>query len=692
MAEDFGVQLAARIKSHEQFWSDFGLLQATAVFSLSLGESESKGHIHTDRPTLSRLMYSASIFAQAPDEETKALAQSIALCALISNPDENIVERSKSILVGIGNYPALNYLEKRFSTASSTLLAQLRIELMKALNSVDIGGKEVPLTEFQYDVWKTLPLSTSTAVSAPTSAGKSFLVIEYLCAKAIREQKFTAIFLAPTRALLSEVQHRIEKRLQDATDIRVSTVPALDSQARNKQIFVLTQERLHVLLSVTKLAVDLAIVDEAQGLADGPRGMILQYCLERLRAENPNIQMVLLAPGAEGFVNVAELLGIPGIIVKETELSPVQQNRVQVTAKQGSPKQFFLSLLTPTGAREIGAVSTERGVADPSTRLTVAALELGKAGAALVYATGPAQAEKTSAQFVADRPITKSEPLSRLSTFIKQHIHPDYGLAAMVQHGVAFHYGHMPTLLREALEGAFRDGDLHYLVCTTTLFQGVNLPARSVFINTPTRGKGTPLEAAHLWNFAGRAGRLGQELAGNVFLVDYEDWDSKSMNESSKFKIVPSFSETLSNHFDAVLEAIAGKMPTPSLRDPRPAQIRAAAGLLLARASTNHTSGVLNRLSTLTDAQRQSVQSEASRAINSLNLPSSLIEANWTVDPYGLRRLADRMTEKIHGGELEELIPVHPSSPQAFKRYPGIINRALRELSGYKSTAYGGMV
>ena len=506
------------------------------------------------------------------------------------------------------------------------------------------------------------------------------------------EQKFTAIFLAPTRALLSEVQHRIERRLEGLEDVRVSTVPALDAQARGKQIFVLTQERLHVLLSVANLAVNLLIVDEAQGLADGPRGMILQDCLERLRAENPSMQMVLLAPGAEGFGSVADLLGIPGMVVKETELSPVQQNRVQVKVKEGSPNEFHLSLLTPTGVTEIGTVSTKRGVADRSTRLTAAALELGRTGPALVYATGPVEAEKIAAQFVADRPIIESERLSELSKFIREHIHPEYGLAAMVRHGITFHYGHMPTLLREALEKAFRDGDIHYLVCTTTLFQGVNLPARSVFINTPTRGKGTPLEAAHLWNFAGRAGRLGHELAGNVFLVDYEDWAMKSMNERAKFKIVPAFSETVSNNFDAVLEAIAGKMPKPNFRDPRPAQIRAAAGLLLARASTNRSSGMLGRLSTLSNSQRESIQSEATKAVESLQLPATLIEANWTVDPYGLRRLADRMSEKIKKGETEELFPVHPNHPKAFERYPGIINRAMRELSGVESRSYGGLV
>jgi len=41
---------------------------------------------------------------------------------------------------------------------------------------------------------------------------------------------------APTRALLSEAQHGIEKRLQGVTDIRVSTVPALDAQARKPKV------------------------------------------------------------------------------------------------------------------------------------------------------------------------------------------------------------------------------------------------------------------------------------------------------------------------------------------------------------------------------------------------------------------------------------------------------------------------
>src|SRR5258708_39094922 len=69
------------------------------------------------------------------------------------------------------------------------------------------------------------------------------------------------------------------------------------------------------------------------------------------------------------------------------------------------------------------------------------------------------------------------------------------------------------------------------LVCTTTLAQGVNLPARNVFIDTPTRGAGKPLDPALLWNFAGRAGRLNHDIVGNVFLLNYEEWNSKPMDQ-----------------------------------------------------------------------------------------------------------------------------------------------------------------
>jgi hypothetical protein len=700
MTKDFAADLSARLQSHPAFWDDLQNLQVEGV-RCSLGrELFPKAEARQGRSSLSdrlqRMLYCASIFAQTSDEHNKGLAQTIALNALLCDHDQKIRERTAVVLSEIGNFPAVKFVKDHYGRDASTFLGQLKMELLAALNSVRMGESDIALTDFQLEVWGALPKERAAAISAPTSAGKSFVVREFLCQTAVATKgSFQGIYVAPTRALLAEVHRKIADRLGSHAGVRVSTVPALDAESRPKQIFVLTQERLHVLLAVADIKPDLVIVDEAQNLADGARGMILQDCLEKVRELNASAKMILLSPGAEGFTNISQLLGLGSMDVRDTVLSPVLQNRIHVRSVEGEPKMLNMALLGPKGKVDIGRVTTQRGVADPGTRLAAVALELGKQGAALVYATGPVEAEKIAGQFTADLEKPTDAQLVALAEFIKQHIHPDYGLAEMVLHAVAFHYGKMPTLLREALEEAFRESRLRYLVCTTTLFQGVNLPARSVFINTPTRGRGTALDAAHLWNFAGRAGRLGNDLVGNVFLVDYEAWPEQKMDRFARYQINPALSATVQDNFEQVVAAVTGSGPKSTTKDPAERDIRAAAGLMLARASTRRSSELLDRLPSLNEEQRRLLQSTAEKSATELGLPPNVLENNWTVDLHGLQRLARRMTEKVLAGELEELLPVHPRRPEAYDRYSKIFSRIARQVMGYKpqgAARYGGFI
>jgi hypothetical protein len=698
MENDFALSLAARIKLHGDFWVDLDRLRAKSVRT-SLAVTTSPLQASLDKPltheSIDQLLYCASVFSQAADEENRKLAQDIALSAIVCANDANIRERATTILADIGNFPSVDYVDRKYPILSSTLLSQIRWNVLRTLNSVNISGRNLALTDFQYDVWSSLGTSNTVSISAPTSGGKSFLVVEYLCQRALRESTLLAVYVAPTRALLAEIYRKIAERVSEDKGIRVSTVPALDPEKRSKQIFVLTQERLHVLLAQSAILADVAIVDEAQNIADGPRGMILQDCLERLREENESIQIFMLSPGASGFEEIGREMGIESVQVKQTLLSPVLQNRIAVATVSGHPKRLLLSLLSKDGAKEIGEIATKRGMADPGTRLAAVALELGIEGAALIYAPSPLEAEKVAAQLAADLALSDSKDVTDLSAFIKEHIYPEYGLADMVRHGVAFHYGRMPTLLREALEGAFRVSALKYLVCTTTLFQGVNLPARSVFISTPTRGKGTSLDPAHLWNFAGRAGRLGQDLVGNVFLVDYDKWVTQDLSSFSNYNVVAAFSSTVETQYDSVVKSIKGEGPKPNPRDQTVASVRAAAGLMLARASANNVGARLARVPGLSSIQRRQLEDEADSSLSSIALPTSVLENNWTVDLFGLSRLAIRMREKIADGKTDDLIPLHPRDHRAYDRYSKIFSRIARQVLGYKpaeSARYGGFV
>jgi hypothetical protein len=696
MTTDFATALASRLTEHQAFWDDFHKLQARG-FRSTLGEGRLPAipsDQSLDPQVLHRLLYCASILAQTPSETNKSVAQSIVLNSILSDTTDPIRERTVSLLASMGNFPSLNFVQSQYGDGHGTLLGFLNLRMLRALNSVRMG--ELSLTDFQIDVWNSLPRNCASSISAPTSAGKSFVVIEYLCQTVLESSgAITVVYIAPTRALLAEVHKKISARFVDDATTRVSTVPAPDAEARPKQIFVLTQERLHVLLAIMEISADIVVADEAQNLADGSRGMILQDCLERLRQANSNAKIILLSPGASGFEDVARVLGLGTIEERETVLSPVLQNLVEVKIVAANAKALRIGLINRQGTTDVGVLRTERGVADKQTRLAAAALELGQHGGSLIYATGPVEAEKIAAQLSSDGPALKSKPLVDLSQFIKDHIHPEYGLADMVLHGVGFHYGRMPTLLREALENAFRTGDVKFLVCTTTLFQGVNLPARSVFINTPTRGKGTSLEPAQIWNFAGRAGRLGKDLVGNVFLVDYDKWPEPTLSTRSQFNVSPALSATVEGHFDAVIDAISGTEIAPSRRSAIQSSVQAAAGLMMARASTNRASAMLGRISSLSEKQRYDMEATSRSAAESLGLPSTLIESNWTVDLHGLQRLSNRMREKIAEGELDDLMPIHPREAGAFERFSRIFGRIGREIMGLKGQAiakYGAMV
>lgn len=689
----FAEELSARLTSQSAFWSHFNRL-STAGVGRSLSRPVSLASDSLEGPEFARLLYCAGVFVQTESEKLRGLAQSIALNTLILTGEGSARERSLRLLAELGNFPGLKFAERQFGESPDSLLGLINRRLSEALNTVRIGSENLALTDYQKRVWDALPSVKAMAVSAPTSAGKSFLVVEHMCRQAERREPFSAVYVAPTRALLSEVHQKVQARLAGATGVRVSTVPSLDSANSPSQVFILTQERLHVLLSISDLAFDLVIVDEAQNVSEGARGMILHDCLETVLARNSQAQVVLLAPGAEGLPEVARTFGVDDLTQAVSSSSPVLQNRIVVTKLKGRD-ELRLDLLGTDGQRvNIGTMVTERGLSVPKTRLAAVALELGGEDGSLVYAKGAAEAEKVAMQLMAGLPESDDPSLADLSRFIQEHIHPEYRLAAMIRRGVAFHYGRMPTLLREALETSFkaRESGLTYLVCTTTLFQGVNLPARNVFIDTPTRGnKKARLDPALLWNFAGRAGRLSKDVVGNVFLVDYDEWGTNPMDVPARFQVSSAITDILKSSPDKVLDALGGSMPVALPWLEEPPKIRAVAGLLMAKAGKGDIRSFLERV--VPKADRSSVDglaSAAENAVKQVGLPQSILDANWTIDPFGLRRLYDRIRFKIELGELDDLVPLNPHEVTS-DHYARIFKRILREVNGTQGN-FGALV
>lgn len=84
--------------------------------------------------------------------------------------------------------------------------------------------------------------------------------------------------------------------------------------------------------------------------------------------------------------------------------------------------------------------------------------------------------------------------------------------------------GYLPASIRTRIENLFRSGKITTMFCTSTLLEGVNLPADNLFItdNKIFRSEMTPVDFR---NLIGRVGRISFNLYGNVFFVS----DDKSV-------------------------------------------------------------------------------------------------------------------------------------------------------------------
>ncbi len=225
-----------------------------------------------------------------------------------------------------------------------------------------------------------------------------------------------------------------------------------------------------------------------------------------------------------------------------------------------------------------------------------------------------------------------------------------------MQKGVGFHYGYIPSLVRKEIERAFDIGSLRFIVCTTTLLKGVNLPARNIFMNLSQSWK-EDMGPVDFWNLAGRAGRLGREFDGNVFLIDYGEWKPKLFDADRRTPVQPALVRALNRTQD--FAAFMTGEPAP----------HGLSGLfdnsfskLYRDRYKARLSATLQRMRLDPSAQNIIVQA-LDRAAEELQLPGVLLDANPWVSPRRQASLLKWMRQKLRDQKnIEDLMPPHPAA------------------------------
>jgi len=401
-----------------------------------------------------------------------------------------------------------------------------------------------------------LPAAKRQIISFPTSAGKT-LMAQFIVVAHLAQRLGSVCVVVPTRALAREVRRDMDSRL---SGISRTIEDEIDSASMS--VDVLTPEQLSRALRADMGRVldsySLFVIDEAHFVGSQERGWVLESALSVLHGATVSThhRIVLLSAALGNRVHFQSWIGAaqathsewrgprratatyattyplsaswkttPRIGNKLARHRKPLHGRLVVRTGVGPLGKHMLMTTEPVGQlvmRETRSGKWEKDN-DESTRQYVMRApiiqHLGRLGQVLIIEGTKHLTQQMAATIAQSLDVT---PHTRWLADLVESRLGNHPLVGVLKHGVGFHHAALPNDIRAEVEDAFRRGDLRYLVATTTLIEGINLPARSVFIGSRgywgTEGEIDTLGPAGLINAIGRAGRATKETEGWVII------------------------------------------------------------------------------------------------------------------------------------------------------------------------------
>lgn len=340
------------------------------------------------------------------------------------------------------------------------------------------GLENIVFHSEQNEIYYTLINKYNVVLSAPTSFGKSLIIDSIITSNLYNN----IMIIVPSIALIDETRKRLIKY---NAQYRVISFPGQSLGKRN--ILVLTQER--ALDYIEKVDVDFFVIDEFYKLD-----------MKECQNENDSREIVLNQVFYKLFKSKAHyyLLG-PNI---ERLIAP----------KLNEQKSKFIKTDYKTVVSEFHQV--KNNCHNKGTKLLELCRDI--KGQTLIYCQSPSSANKVAELLYDNLNLEQVENNYNFVRWIKQNYHPDWNYPKYLEYGIGVHHGKIPRALAQKSVEMFNRGFLRFLICTSTLIEGVNTKAKNVIIfdNFVNRKK---MDFFSFNNICGRSGRMNSYMIGNIY-------------------------------------------------------------------------------------------------------------------------------------------------------------------------------
>lgn len=430
-------------------------------------------------------------------------------------------------------------------------------------------------------------------IQMPTSAGKTLIAEIMIIDSLIKTPNSKCIYVAPFRALTSEIEENLGERLGKLGFNVSSAAGAYELDEfqeiwiNDVDVLVATPEKVDLIFRLHKNYFDnvsLVVIDEGHVIGDiSNRSSLLEFLIIKLRKNLKGIARFLFISAVMSKMNAQEfsiwlsgketnLISSPEINGKEWEPTRKLMGFFQwydrkhsgqiIFPNKGINKKepAFLPNIIKTERYEYKNVETNRintrkfPKPDKKNETSVElAYKFIEDGPVLIFSSQPRWAKSIGESFL-DLISLKTKvneeitPLLSYKTNLesirlaKEWLGDDHILTKCLQRGIGIHYSSLPDSVKKAVETDFRKRELSVLISTNTVGQGVNFPIKTIIVQSLAIGENDKIKIKDFWNILGRAGRAGKETEGRIIFIVLKDHDlelyyeytNKSNIEASK--------------------------------------------------------------------------------------------------------------------------------------------------------------
>lgn len=414
----------------------------------------------------------------------------------------------------------------------------------------------------------------SAVVQMPTSAGKTKATELAIRCAFLSNRTQLAIIVAPYKALCHEIKNSFSIAFE-GEDISVNELSStiqgdysVDDIYKENQIVIVTPEKLlYALRHTPELGekANLLIFDEGHQFDSGERGITYELLIASLIKLIPNeSQKVLISAVISNAEDVGEWLNNDRKTVNGQMLLPTYRSLAFASFKgiNGSVKTGWMWYVQPQSpdvseyfvpyvieSIKVGEGEDSYSFPAQSSGKEIAlylGLRLSHSGPVAIFC-GKKDIATNICKVVAKLFLSKLEmtppggdpdEISKLVNLLKAHYGENSPIVKSAELGVFAHHRSISYGVRLAVEHSMRNEQIRFVVCTSTLAQGVNLPIRYLIITNIYQGQ-ERIKVRDFHNLMGRVGRAGMHTEGSVIFADTAVYDERNIwNKSWRWKIV----------------------------------------------------------------------------------------------------------------------------------------------------------